>query len=138
MRNYTGHGWQGKKYDPQMSIKEIAENIRKELKEKFPQCKFSVRKEEFSNGCSITVSLMAAPFDPFSDEHDKKHGYHQVNHFHIDYLPKEACTVLSEVVDIVNSYNYDDSEAMFDYFDKNFYFHLEIGKWNKPFKQKNK
>lgn len=142
IRNYTGHRWQGKKYNPQMSIKEIVENIRKELKEKFPECKFSVRKEVFSNGCSITVSLMEAPFDPFSDkldEYDKRYGYHQINHFHMEYLPKEAYSVLKQVVDIVNSYNFDDSESMIDYFDRNFYFDLEIGKWDKPFKQtKNK
>ena len=32
-----------------------------------------------------------------------------------------------------NSYNYDHSDVYTDYFDRNFYLWLEIGKWNKPF-----
>ena len=34
---------------------------------------------------------------------------------------------------IVNQYNYDNSDSQTDYFDVNFYTHLNLGKWNKPF-----
>ena len=50
------------------------------------------------------------------------------------YLTRKAWNVLKRVVEIANSYRYDDSDAQIDYFDTNFYLDLEIGRWNKPFK----
>ena len=44
---------------------------------------------------------------------------------------------MGEVHSLVNSYNYDDSDGMIDYFDTNFYMHLNVGKWDKPYKQIN-
>lgn len=31
------------------------------------------------------------------------------------------------------SYNHDDSNGMMDYYDRGFYDHYEVGKWNKPY-----
>ena len=33
----------------------------------------------------------------------------------------------------MNSYNYDDSDGMVDYFNTNFYGYVHIGKWDKPY-----
>lgn len=49
------------------------------------------------------------------------------------FLTEKAYDVLKEVVDIVNYYNYDNSDIQTDYFDVNFYFHLGIGRWDRPF-----
>jgi len=68
VRNYTGHGWQGSNYSPSLTTKEIAKLIRKNLKEEFPECKFSVQCKSFSGGSEIMVALMKAPFEVFNKD----------------------------------------------------------------------
>lgn len=41
-------------------------------------------------------------------------------------------SAIKDVMDYLQSYNYDDSDSMTDYFDCGFYFHVSIGKYNKP------
>ena len=48
------------------------------------------------------------------------------------FLTEETHNLLKRVCEIVNQYNYDDSDIQTDYFDTNFYLHLRIGKWDKP------
>jgi hypothetical protein len=154
MRNYTGHGYEGAEYaqNKNLSIKEIAALIRAKLKTEYPACKFSVQIERYSGGQSLHIHLMAAPFRAIMN---KEEQYGQINHHDLkDYenngypdtpagynngsvLSKEAFDCLHHVNEIVQSYNYDDSDSMIDYFDTNFYFHLEVGKWDKPFTQNN-
>jgi hypothetical protein len=67
-------------------------------------------------------------------EIEKKHV--QINQYHID---SELCVndygkeLLKKAYELATSFNYDDSDGQIDYFDTNFYLHLNIGKWNKPF-----
>lgn len=79
------------------NTKEIAADIRSHLRGKFPMCKFSVR----SNYHEITVELLQSPFEKDGDEVEAI----------VDYVTK-----------YVESYNYDKSDVMIDYFDSNFYF----------------
>lgn len=51
-------------------------------------------------------------------------------------LTKEAFEVMQEVVKIAYEHHYDNSDAMTDYFDTNFYLHVAIGKWDKPYVKK--
>ncbi len=127
------------------TTKEIAAEIREELKKEFPGMKFSVRKEVHS----ITVSLMVAPVNPFAkmsqwggvDDRDYPFDgkYAQLNHYHLAnrcngyYLTDEAVEMLKKVNEISNKKNWDRSDHMTDYFDVNYYFNLEIGRWNKNF-----
>jgi len=134
IHNYTENAWQGQNYNPRLTTKEIAGLIRKQLKKEFPECKFSVRYKSFSGGSEINVSLMAAKFKVFNIGT----GYLQVNHYWLDKqkeLTPEAVKVLKRVTKIVNSYNYDDSDPQIDYFNTNFYFMLEIGKWDRFFER---
>ena len=128
------------------TIKEIASEIRNELKKEFPEYKFSVTKDVHT----ITVSLMEAPESPFSKmtqwgsydgkDYEFDGEYAQLNHYHLAercngyYLTKSAVKLLEKVVKISNKKNWDRSDLMTDYFDVNYYFNLQIGKWNKPFK----
>jgi len=48
-------------------------------------------------------------------------------------LSFQAWYVLKDAVNFVSQYNFDDSDSMIDYFHTNFYLHVNIGKWNKPF-----
>ena len=123
-------------------IVDIAKDVRKQLKERFPGCTFSVTVR---SSRSLTVALMAAPFQPFMDACD---GYAQLNHYTIQRayddgrqagtsngyrLTPEAWQVLSEATRIANAENWDRSDSQFDHFDVNYYFDLAIGKWDKPF-----
>ena len=134
MQNYTGRGWEGKNYDNNLSTKEITKIVRQRLKKEFSECKFSVRYKSFAGGSSISCALVSAPFDVFTE--DLKDGYIQVNHFYIEkenIFTDKAKEVLKKVTHMFTSFNYDDSDAQIDYFSTNFYFHLEVGQWDKPF-----
>jgi len=140
MRNYSEHRYEGKNYDSNLSIKDIAKIVRSKLKEKFPKCKFSVNIKRFSMGQSLSVCLMAAPFDAFKN--GSNYGYKQVNYYQLNdpwekvetCLTKKAWNCMRKVYQIAESFNYDDSESQIDYFDTNFYLHLEVGKWDKSFR----
>jgi hypothetical protein len=119
------------------SLKEIANEIRKSLKAEFPQCKFSVKTAYFAGGQSLTVALMAAPFQVFV-EGAKLHGnsYAQLNQYYLkddSRLTEEAKEVLVRVLEISQKHNWDRSDTMTDYFDVNYYLNLHVGKWDKPF-----
>ena len=135
----------------------IAKIVRQQLKKEIPTCKFSVTKASFSGGSSITVALMAAPFPVFAKDVDcngnkRLNDYAQLNHFQLrrafDYdhrdpgvcngvfLTPEAWAVLSRAVKIGQAHNWDNSDIQTDYFDVNYWFDINIGKWNKPFQIK--
>lgn len=166
--NYTGQGWEGKNYSPDLGIKDIAKIIRTNLKQKYPRCKFSVQIERFSGGQSLHVHLMEAPFEAMLNKGSiinnefvsmEKQGYKfekyaQLNEhtFNNPYEFKSACArctpdgwnngailsqeawdIMKDVYRLIKGYNFDDSDGMIDYFHTNFYLHLNIGKWDKPF-----
>lgn len=139
-------------------LKEIAQEVRNEFKVAFPKCTFSVTIERYSGGQSMTVALMKAPFDAIlfdrvREFEDFKEIFKeippvkqssQLNHHYIEphkygyisngaILSKECGEVMQRVVKIANYRNWNRSDSQTDYFDVNYYFHLEIGRWNKPF-----
>lgn len=83
-----------------LDVKEIASIIRKHIKPRFPMCKFSVT----SDHNSIDIDLLASPFAKDSDE---------------------VKAILHYVHAFADSYNYDNSDLMTDYFDVNFYLSSE-------------
>jgi len=115
--------------DKYSSTTEIAKELRKELKNKFKDCKFSIR----SSRGEIDVSLMEAPFNPVvngdtfcsigSLRNNKK-------------LTEKGLEVFKAVDDFLNLYHYDNSRAEIDYFDTNFYKWYFIGNNIKDFKLK--
>jgi len=117
---YTPYGWRGEKYEEtkNLPLKEIAKLIRKEIKQKFPDVKVSIRTKHFSGGCSIDVTIKQAPFKIINPEWDYTSPYT------VDKYTKEARELLKEIEKIVNQYRYDDSDAQIDYFDTNFYSHV--------------
>ena len=49
------------------------------------------------------------------------------------FLTEEGFKLLKRVVEIVDYYNYDESDSQTDYYCVNFSFHIGLGKWDKPF-----
>lgn len=80
-----------------------------------------------SRGLSMNVEKMLAD--------DKMHWQlHRVRDHYREYFTEYGFSVLEDVYKFMQSYNYDDSDSMIDYFDVNFYGSFNIGKWNKGFK----
>lgn len=50
------------------------------------------------------------------------------------FLTPAGHELFRKVMEIVGYYNYDHSDIQSDYFDRNFYLHLNIGQWDKPYK----
>ena len=133
----------------------IAKLVRQQLKKELPNCKFSVTSKWFSMGSEISVSLMAAPFPVFASDVDcngneQEKDYAQLNHYQLrrayDYgnppgvcngvfLTPRAWEVLSRAVEIGQLHNWNNSDIQTDYFDVNYWFHIDIGKWDKPFQE---
>lgn len=126
---YTQNGWQGRNYDPALSTKDIAAKFKEYAKTQdiFKDCKFSVR----TSFNEITIALMEAPFNAFLDSTKT----HTQSGTHAAVATPEAVAVMEHVKAFISSYNYDDSDGMIDYFDRNFYDWYHIGKWDKPFKK---
>ena len=161
---YTVNGWQGERYNSNLSTKDIAQLIREYVKNAYPTYRFSIT----SNIRHITVSLMEYPVELTNatmmrnycrakvrtqpvyipsknkyvnaneiSEADKEEwiayrletANQRKDFYESDtWLNPVVFAVLKDVQDFMNSYNYDDSDAMTDYFNQNFYGSVRIGK----------
>ena len=66
---------------------------------------------------------------------DKMHWQlHSVRERDKEYFTEYGFTVMEDVYKFMQSYNFDDSDSMIDYFHCNFYESFNIGKWNRGFK----
>jgi hypothetical protein len=161
IHKYTQSAWQGDNYKSGMDIKDIAKALRKELKKKHPDHKFSVRIERYSGGQSMNIELMSAPYKPIIESISEewqdgervrvhkpvKEQVAQLNHHCLDdyksdddspyvrnngyVIDDRAIEVMKTAVGFAQGYNYDDSDSMIDYFNTNFYLHIGIGRWDK-------
>lgn len=142
MENMYKNGWEGKHASEHLSAKEVAERLRKFIKsdKDLSRCKWSVRSGWAAYEYTLDVALMAAPFDPFSDEFKEKHpeaaarGYSDHGKAD-DFLSPECRKVMHKVIAFVASYNWDHSDGMIDYFDRHIYDKYHIGGgYDKPFR----
>jgi len=94
----------------------ICSQIRADLKEEFGKIwKFGVRKEPGSSN-SIEITIKKAPEDAID-----RNGIH--NGFQMMAIKGPY---MSKINQIVNAYNYDDSDGQIDYFDRNYYVHYNF------------
>lgn len=113
--------------------KDRVKEIRQQLKQEFPQITFSVTRRD-SN--LITVAILKAPINFLKGRERESRGYEQVNNYYIkdNYSDNpEARDVLLRINDIVSR---DQREITYDgdYGSvPNYYVHIEIGKWDRPF-----
>lgn len=137
-------GWYGAKYErgKHLSATEIAALIRADIKLarklgeraaepgalRYPDpigdapdfLKITVRKQSYSGGRSITVTIRGVPADWWVTE---------PAYWDETYPITKAGPRLAELGqalrELANAYNYDRSDIQVDYFDKNFYLHVE-------------
>ena len=123
--------------------------IRKELKEAFPEFKFGVRKRDHM---AVAVTVKSGPTNFSSifdkDEYAKKRQYAQINPYHLESFYGEHAEFFGKIVDIIKTapargegYHkgtgyYNNSDAMIDYFDTAYYFDINLGAWDKPYEVK--
>lgn len=134
---YTQNGWKGKNYNLYLTTKEITAKIREYVKKAYPDCKFSVSFSSYSGGSTISVALVSGPYEALLN--GAKHI--QVNNYYVereDRATEWAKAVMMDVNDFIKSYRFSDCDGMIDYFNVNFWYDLEIGKWNKPYTVNNK
>lgn len=135
-----------------MNMNEIHKAIRKELKSRFPGCKFSVVGKSASMCFETTISLVSADFDAYGygddaeitsrTEHHRKYGHSQLNDYQLSgvhpnhdnicngiYLSRQGWDTMKAAYEIameVSGNKYAHGNSIY-------FLMLEIGKWNKPF-----
>lgn len=138
---YTANGWQGKKYSHTIHAKQVGQLLREYIKaeDDLSRCKWSVTTSDCGLCADkITVALMAAPFEVFTDEYKRTHpdrwqrGYSEHGTVE-DWTTPECAAVIGKVKAFIMDYIHDDSDGMIDYFDRNIYDRYEIGKYDRPF-----
>ena len=99
----------GSKYQQTQNLGtvEIAKLVRQDIKSFDPSYKFSVKVRKFSGGSAIDLEVKAAPEQVLTDREKRR-------------------ALLADLTKILNAYNYDDSDAMTDYFHVRFYGHVQI------------
>lgn len=130
MNFYTANGWVGSNYDSKLSTKEIAAKVRSYAKKNFPEFKFSVRSEWSIYTSSMYIELKSGPCVPFVEgSRSAERGYmstmNTVKGWEKDLTPK-MFAVLDAVTTYANSFRYDDSDSMQDYFDTNFFLSIKV------------
>jgi len=94
-----------------LPLTDIVKLIRKDLK-KFNDCKFSVRKANYTQ---ITIELMSCNNQNRFEWFD---GYNQK-------ILRLENNFMKEIKNISNQYNFDNSDVMSDYFHVNFYAYIK-------------
>jgi hypothetical protein len=123
-----------------ISAKEVAA-IRNELKAQFPKFKFGVRKG--SGSLSVDVTIKSGPTD-FSDICTQGAGYAQINPYWLGNYGRHQA-FFEQVLRIIKIAPstveggrrwFDESDASTDYFHTAYYFHIQVGEWNKGYEVK--
>jgi hypothetical protein len=111
-------------------IKVIAKNIKAELSRKYPKYGFSVSSERGMTD-SLYVAWLSADFNPFIDESTKEIG---VNPYYVDRenrLNSKGLNVVKNIYETIKKYHSSRSDGY--HTSQNFYIHIKVGKWDKPF-----
>lgn len=122
---YEEYGWTGSNYFTHDRSKIIA-ILREWLKKTYPKYTFTVNKNGYR---SINIHIMTMDFCPWKDGNVR-----MTCNVRNEELTERAQDVVNNVNNYMNSFNYDHSNSMTDYFDCNFYDSIEFGNSRTPFK----
>lgn len=115
-------GFVGNNYRAGLSSQETKKLIISELKKN--GIKATAREDHYR---SFSFSLYFKPEEIMVED---LYDLHHINHYHLYHyesmLTPTAFTKLMLAVRIIDSFNYDNSNSMVDYYDCNFYYRLGI------------
>ena len=116
---------------------EDVKKIRVALKNEFgKKLKFGVRKSPSHHSVSVTIKSGTVDFSAIM--RNNTYEQVQVNHYHLQNYGVHK-SLFEKIVEIIKTAPsnkwYDNSDAMIDYFDVAFYFDLNVGDWNNPYKK---
>ena len=116
---------------------EDVKKIRVALKNEFgKKLKFGVRKSPSHHSVSVTIKSGTVDFSDIM--RNNTYDQVQVNHYHLQNYGVHK-SLFEKIVEIIKTAPsnkwYDNSDAMIDYFDVAFYFDLNVGDWNNPYKK---
>ena len=104
--------------------------IAKKLKTIVPKgWKYSLRVRNHS---AIVLTIRRGPAELLKDSDEDNHA--KINHYYIEKRYEgKVLETMKEIIAALNLDNYDNSDAMTDYFDVGHYVEVQIGEWDKPF-----
>ena len=116
---------------------EDVKKIRVALKNEFgKKLKFGVRKSPSHHSVSVTIKSGTVDFSDLM--RNNTYEQVQVNHYHLHNYGVHQ-SLFEKIVEIIKTAPskkwYNNSDAMIDYFDVAFYFDLNVGDWNNPYKK---
>lgn len=131
--------FRGSNYDTteRLDIADIAKLVRADIKAakkegKLPKkgFKVSVRIDRFAGGCSLDVTVKAAPFQVLNPEYLDWEETEEAKHnawppVGLERLTPTADAALKLLKGILGSYNRDNSDIQTDYWDVRFYGHVD-------------
>ena len=113
---------------------DLADEFRKFVKQAYPNCKFSIRTGKATWTPTYEICLEKADFEAFTEAYRKSpnfEGYADIGYSHgiggEDKLTDRCREVMENVRQFCESFNFDDSDAMVDYFSVGFYSHYYVG-----------
>lgn len=126
--------WTGSKYERDRNVADIAKDIRKDIaaaikRKQIPPIKASVTIKRFSGGQSISITVDAVPKGfviPNLKRIRQDVGVAPREPI-ASLLSPQASALLKVLEKIGNSYNFDKSDSMTDYYHVAFYLHVDFG-----------
>lgn len=127
----------GARYDAKLRRKDITKLLREEVKAgkkagTFPESlKVSIRKTARGRSIYVTVTAVDVPVFNLKNIEWNAANPHQNAHFYApeecrDRYSVEMRAILTKLEAMAQSYNYDRSDVMSDYFDTNFYLNVSV------------
>lgn len=153
---YTRNGWVGENFDWNLDIKEIAKIARKYIKDNYKDLKTSVRIRRNNYFKALDIEIDSNTIELAKTEEDLMNEFNQTQSMRIimnnvnQLSPEEYKKRIEELLNdkiklkgyrlysmkthqtlldikkFINTYNYDDSDGMIDYFDTNFYLDIRV------------
>ena len=116
---------------------EDVKKIRVALKNEFgKKLKFGVRKSPSHHSVSVTIKSGTVDFSDIM--RNNPYDQVQVNQYHLQNYGVHK-SLFEKIVEIIKTAPskkwYNNSDAMIDYFDVAFYFDLNVGDWDNPYKK---
>ena len=116
-------------YFSQDQKKAIAPKVAALCKEYGVKGSLSVR-----HNSEVSLTISQGSLDFFGNSKRSEQHHMQINHHWIsEHFSGKVEEFLLKALNLLNTGNYDRSDAQVDYFDCGHYISIHIGKWNKPY-----